>query len=142
MPRRRNRTGKRGGQKHSGNSLKTGIYRSNKNLIHDKRTTIAKTILYTQQSITEALGGDVSPQQKLIIDRASFKAVRCVLIEKEIIQSTNGDVPEDYAHEYIRWSHSLREDLKLLGMERKAKQIETIKDFIEIVQREEQERKQ
>ena len=121
MPERRNRTGKPGGQKRNHNPVKTGATRSDRALLHDKRTREAKTILYIRQVLGESLGGDLSAQEQIIVDRVSFKVLRCSLIEEELTRYN--DAPEYLTKYYLQWTNSLREDLKTIGLERRAKEV-------------------
>src|SRR5262245_44512675 len=88
MPRRRNRTGRQGGQKHNVNTVIHGSFRADEMLMHDRRTREARYLSQTEAVLISALGGDdaVSPQEALIIRRASMKALRCALAEAEMVR--------------------------------------------------------
>ncbi len=51
-----------------------------------------------------------------------MKAFRCDAIEREMLRS-NGDVAESLEKNYLRWARELREDLKILGLERQARDV-------------------
>ncbi len=68
---------------------------------------------------------DPSPQEALILKRAAVKAFRCHMMEKEILRR-DGDLPESLGRDYLSWSKSLREDLRLLGLKRRSKNITDI----------------
>jgi hypothetical protein len=91
-------------------------------LVRDRRTRQARYVESLQEQLTEAIGGDPSPQQALIIRRASFKALRCSLSESTMI-ANNGNTPESLKESYLKWSRELREDLRLLGLKRMAKDV-------------------
>ena len=46
-----------------------------------------------------------------------MKSMRLTLMESELLKS-DSDVPEALAKDYLRWSRELREDLKILGLQR------------------------
>lgn len=124
MPRRRNRTGKPGGQKHNQNTVMHGSYRADEQLVHDRRTKEARYLSQTETALINALGGDdgITPQEALIIKRASMKSLRCALAEAAMIRS-NGNASESLQQDYLKWSQSLREDLKALGFKRRPKEL-------------------
>ena len=76
-----------------------------------------------------ALGGDPSPQQVLILQRCSVKALRCAIAEREILKR-DGDVSENVEKHYLRWARELREDLRLLGLERRARDSTDLKTYL------------
>jgi hypothetical protein len=88
---------------------KHGAYAS----LLDARTTEAQLIKEIQARLIDALGGNPSPQESLIIQRAVFKAVRCMLAEKEIL-AREGSIT--LQNDYLKWSRELRLDLKTLGL--------------------------
>ena len=46
--------------------------------------------------------------------------MRLALMESELLKR-NSDIAETLGQDYLRWSRELREDLRLLGLERRAK---------------------
>ena len=72
---------------------------------------------------------DPSPQELLILKRASVKAYRCDAIEREILRR-GGDVPETLDANYLRWSRELREDLKTLGLHRRSKSAQDLQTYL------------
>jgi hypothetical protein len=57
--------------------------------------------------------GNPSPQQLLLIRRASVKAIRCALAERRILDDGSSD---SLQNDYLKWSRELRLDLKTLGL--------------------------
>ena len=52
---------------------------------YDGRTVAGRALGQIESALCTALGGDPTPQQLLILQRAAVKAVRCALLEKELI---------------------------------------------------------
>ncbi len=50
--------------------------------------------------INESLGGDISPQQQIIVDRVSFKVLRCSLIEEELSRYNSAAPAPEYLTKY------------------------------------------
>jgi hypothetical protein len=116
------RTGKKGGQYGNRNAIKHGGYL---NLYDpDQRTREAKILNHIEASLVSAIGNNPTPQEILLIKRTSVKGLRCAALEREIIQQKNNVSPE-LERKYLRWASELRTDLKLLGLERRQKQVTT-----------------
>jgi hypothetical protein len=79
--------------------------------------------------LTQALGGEPSPQQVLLIQRASTKALRCALVENKILR-LRGEIPESLSQDYLRWARELRADLVALGLDRKLKNISDLQSYV------------
>ncbi len=116
----RKKTGQKGGQYGNRNAVKHGGYMS----IYDpdQRTKQAKILNHIEANLVQAIGGDPTPQEILLIKRVCMKGLRCAALEREIVQK-NGDVGAELEKRYLRWASELRMDLKLLGLERRQKQI-------------------
>ena len=111
------RTGKRGGQKGNSNALKSGVWATIARRNLDGRTALAKELQAAEQGLIEAVGGNPSPQQKLLIGRIVYKAWRCQPFE---IASINGDSDEHSAASdacYLSWAGQVRQDLQALGID-------------------------
>ena len=130
MARQGRKTGRKGGQWNNKLAVKHGAYIKK----WDGRTREAKAIHQIQAELVTALG-DVTPQETLIIQRASVKALRCALVEAQILQK-NGDAPERLKDEYLRWSRELRRDLVVLGLERRAKPVQGLQAYLQESQKE------
>ena len=81
LKKRPGRTGKKGGQYGNTNPQKHGAFAQIDLRKIDLRTREAKKLAAAKELLIAALGGDPSPQQCLLIDRAIFKALRCSLYE-------------------------------------------------------------
>ncbi len=88
-----------------------------------------RLVRWIESTLTAAIP-DPSPQEILILKRASVKAFRCDAIEREMLRS-NGDIPESLEANYLRWARELREDLKTLGLQRRAKQVPSLRDYLD-----------
>ena len=60
-----------------------------------------------------------------------MKAYRLDAIERQMLRNNGDGVPESLEKNYLRWCRELREDLKLLGMERRARNVTSLDDYIE-----------
>ena len=109
------------------NALKHGAYRQLTCL--DARTREARYLAGLEATLVSALGGDPSPQQILLIRRVCVKALRCSLLEQEIIVK-NGRFPRTVGEDYLRWSRDLRLDLQALGIEKRMKRVVDLQDYI------------
>ena len=93
----------------------------------DRRTREGRTIRAVEAVRPDALGGNPSLQQLILIQRASVKALGCHLFERPWL---DGGAPESLRDEYLRWSNRLPSDLQLLGLERRAKPIQSIQTHL------------
>ncbi len=117
---KRKKTGQKGGQYGNRNAVKHGGYMSLYD--PDQRTRQAKILNCIEANLVQAIGGDPTPQEILLIKRVCMKGLRCAAFEREIVQKS-GDVGPELEKRYLRWASELRMDLKLLGLERRQKQI-------------------
>ncbi len=70
--------------------------------------------------LRDALGGEtLTPMQCVILDRAVEKAARCALLSKQMLGG--GDMATEAERRYAWHANSLRHDLQVLGLERRAK---------------------
>ncbi len=99
-----------------------------KHLAYSKRFTPTspqgRLVQWIESKLIEGIT-DPSPQESLILKRAAVKAFRCHMMEKEILKR-DGDLPESLQLSYLSWSKSLREDLRLLGLKRRTKNVTDI----------------
>ncbi len=114
-----------GGQPGNVNSLRHGAY--SRRFTPD--SPAGRLVHWIESTLMSAIP-DPSPQETLILKRVSMKAHRCDAIERELLRC-NGDVPESLEKSYLRWSHSMREDLKLLGLERRTKPVQELQAYVQ-----------
>ena len=97
-------------------------------LRYDCRTREGRPISAIEAALlTDALGGNLTPQQFILIQRASVKALGCYLFVRPWL---NGGAPESLRDEYLRWSNRMPSDLQLLGLERRAKPVQSIQTYL------------
>lgn len=116
---------KRSGRLGNKNGLRHGAYLQR----FDGRTAIGRSLSHVEIALVQALGGDPTPQQILILQRAALKAVRCGIAERQIL-SLNGNAPRRLEQDYLRWARELREDLKSLGLRRQAKPVQDLQTYV------------
>jgi len=93
----------------------------------DGRTTLGQAMRALKQDLTRDIGGDPSTQQHILIDRVVMKTFRCQAFEAAFSEGSK----EPEAH-YLALCNSLRLDLQALGLQRKAKDIQSLRDYIEV----------
>jgi hypothetical protein len=76
--------------------------------------------------LVSALGGDLTPQQRILVDRIVYKLARCTLFECATL--TTQSEPAD--EHYLAWANSLRHDLALLGLQRVAKDLPSLQTYL------------
>ena len=96
-------------------------------LRYDRRTREGRTILAIEAALADTLGGNPLPQQFIPLQQASVKVLGCHLVERPWL---DGGAPESLRDEYLRWSNRLPSDLPLLGLERRAKPVQSIQTHL------------
>ena len=121
------KTGKKGAQFQNRLAVKHGGYIQK----FDARTRAGRAIEQIQAELVSSLGGpeNVSVQKILLIQRCSVKALKCALIESEILKS-NG-TGERLKENYLRWAREMRADLMALGLERRARPVQGLHEYLE-----------
>lgn len=126
-PRKRNRpAGKRPTQP-SALAL-TAEYRPGWLADSDKRRGEVRSVLSAREALVTDLGGreGLSVQRQMIVDRVVFLSLRLMALERTAL--TGKDI--DWSH-YAFLSNVLTGHLKTLGLERVAKNLGQLKDYIE-----------
>jgi hypothetical protein len=98
----------------------------------DRRSHLYRGLLAIKQSLIDELGGSITAQEALLVERATFKTVRCFLFEKAMLEGL--DVKTD--ERYLAWANSLRLDLMALGLKRRAKNIDDLRTIITEIEEE------
>ena len=119
---KKNKGGAPRGNRHA---LQHGAYRRR---YQDGRTWQGKLQRHIESVLSAALGGDPTPQQVLLIQRLAVKALRCTCLEAEILSKS--EVSEETEKRYLRWSRELRNDLVLLGLQRRTKRVGDLEDYL------------
>lgn len=110
-------------------NLKTGIFLSRKTFKgFDGRRTVAKIFKQVRSELETALGGDLSPQENILVDRAVFMLYRIRAFETLALdeQAYNPAIDEYY----LAWVNCLRRTLETLGLKRIPKEIDDLKDLL------------
>ncbi len=129
----------KGDKSNTGRRGKHGLYLSlPKGLKTDGRTRIGKAILQLRRSLIADLGGDVSTQETLLLDRVIFKVLRLCSFEVYLLKSNDDGTPKQ-SREYLAMSNSLRLDLQALGLERRMQDVTPLKDRLAALAGEEEE---
>ena len=105
---------------------KHGAYRELKKL--DGRSREVRFVAEVESALATALGGDPSVQERLLLRRVAVKSMRLALMESELLKGSS-DVSETLARDYLRWSREIREDLRLLGLKRRAKPLINLEEY-------------
>ena len=105
--------------------VKHGAYREPRKL--DGRSREVRFVAKVESALATALGGDPSVQERLLLRSVAVKSMRLALMESELLRRS--EVPETLGRDYLRWSRELREDLRLLGLERRAKPVIDLEKF-------------
>jgi hypothetical protein len=112
------------------NAVKSGMFSNLTNL--DGRSVLAKALSHIQSELVSALGGPetVTPQERILIDRVSYKMARCVLFEADSLSKGGTTSSDAY---YLTWSNSIRQDLLALGLRRRPKAVQDLRSYLEEV---------
>ena len=105
--------------------IKTGLWlpeSSFKKL--DRRSRVAKAMDKAKIELTDAIGGDVSPQQAILIDKAVFLLYKTSVFESQMMNGS--EIGQDVESYYLAWVNSLRRILEALGLKKAQK---TLKDI-------------
>lgn len=97
----------------------------------DIRTAEGRFARALEQEFSHDLGGDPSTAQRMLIQVAVFKSLRLALLTKAFDDLEKTGYDEKLLNDWvIRYSNSLREDLKALGLQRITKPPEDLEAFL------------
>ena len=97
--------------------VKTGIFLSRKTFKQfDGRRTVAKIFKQIRHGLETALGGDISPQESILVDRAVFMLYRIRVFETMALEGKDYNPAIDQF--YLAWCNTLRRTLETLGLKR------------------------
>ena len=116
------KTGKQGGQKNNGNARKHGAFMAK----WDKRTKDARMLQEVEAGLANALGGDPSEQQILLIQPTAVIAFRLHLITAHFLEllreaQDSGKkyaqlrIPQRLEKQFLAWNNALRANLQVLA---------------------------
>ena len=130
------KTGKVGGQLNNGNARKHGIYIQK----WDGRGRDARMLKEVEAGLANALGGDPSEQQILLIQPTAVIAYRLHLIAAHFLEllkeaQDSGKkyaqlrIPPRLEKQFLSWNRELRQNLQVLGMKRLAKPVPDLQAY-------------
>lgn len=115
----------KGGQPKNRNAVRHGAYVQ----VFDGRTRAGKLQRQVEAALVTAMGGDPSPQQVLILQRAAVKAIRCSLLEGHILSAKKTSITAE--RHYLAWARELRLDLQALGLQRQARPVPDLEQYVQ-----------
>jgi len=131
------KTGKQGGQFNNDNARTHGAFMAK----WDGRTKDARMLQEVEAGLANALGGDPSEQQILLIQPTAVIAFRLHLITAhflELLQEAQASgkkyaqlrIPAHLEKQFLSWNRELRQNLQVLGMQRKAKNVKPLNEYL------------
>ncbi len=117
---------------HGGYSLDTAL-KGQRRL--DGRTQLARALNTARQALIQAVGGNPSPQQSILIDRIVRKVLVLDSIDahvEEVGPFENGTLIPVLQKAYLGWSNSLRRDLEVLGLEYRARDVINLNKYLAV----------
>ncbi len=85
----------------------------------DLRTREGKFARAVHQELVKQVGGEPTAAEQLLIKLATLKALRVALMADSIM--TREAIDERVDRQFLAWANSLRRDLDVLGISRRAK---------------------
>lgn len=79
----------------------------------DRRTRAGRLVSGTIRELTEQVGGDLTPAQSQLIERAAMLQLRLRLLDKKLLDGTFGDLD---GRQYIAFANALGRLLQRLGI--------------------------
>jgi hypothetical protein len=92
----------------------------------DGRTRLAKTWRALEAELIAALGGEPTPQERMLIGRVVFKMLKCHFYERGMLEGLG----KPDSTQYLAYANSLRLDLAALGLSRRAKPVQDLEAYI------------
>ena len=80
----------------------------------DKRTREARLLKQMRTELTRHLGGQLSPPQRVLVERAAILQLRCAKFDQKILDGTFSEYDSKV---FLAFSNSLTRTLKALGLE-------------------------
>ncbi len=108
------RTGHAGAPKNNGNSLKSGVFADLTDWNLDQRSKLARTMRAIKRGLKGAIKGTPSVHQWILIDRAVYLTIKCMLSEAAVLENIDAPSPND--EKYLSWCNTLRLTLCALGL--------------------------
>ena len=80
----------------------------------DRRTREARLLKQMRQELSQHLGGNPTPMQRALIERAAMLQLRCAKFDEKIIDGTFSEYDSKV---FLAFSNSLTRTMKALGLE-------------------------
>ena len=117
---------KRNGNGNHGGVVRSGVWSDLRDV--DGRTQLGRLMRDTRADLVNALGGDPTPQEVLLIERVVFMAAKCALFEQAALTGKDGSPASDAY--YLSWAANVRRTLQVLGLSRRARPVQTLQEYI------------
>jgi hypothetical protein len=113
--------------------MKSPLTRSTKQpmLRYDLRTSDGRLFKATVKELTEHVGGNPTPPQKILINRAANLTVVIEQLERKIL-ATEGPPSYHSTRQFLAWTNSLRLILVNLGLDRKERAPARLAEVLEL----------
>lgn len=85
----------------------------------DGRSQLGRLWRNTERELTEAIGGDPTPGQAILIASAADMVVRTSLLSEQVMTTDNPEVALEAERRAAWWTERLRRTLVSLGLERR-----------------------
>ena len=96
----------------------------------DKRTAEGRFVSTVRAELVRHVGGSPTVPQRLLIDAITYKALRLAMITEAARSGTSAS-PDKLDELFLKYSGSLREDLRLLGLQAPAAEAPTLAAYLE-----------
>ena len=93
----------------------------------DGRTREGKFARAVQDELTQHVGGAPTAAEQILIKLASIKVLRVALMTRH--ELSEHSISERNDREFLCWSNSLRRDLDVLGITKRATQSPSLKEY-------------
>ncbi len=96
----------------------------------DGRSELGRLWRNTERELTEAIGGDPTPQQAILIATAADMVVRTSLLSEQVMTAKTPEVVLEAERRFAWWTERLRRTLVSLGLERRGKPSPSLEEHI------------
>lgn len=86
----------------------------------DGRSELGRLWRDVQRELTEAVGGDPTPGQEILIATAADMTVRCTMLGTQMLTADTDEAAAEAERRFGWWSERLRRTLQAIGLDRKA----------------------
>lgn len=95
----------------------------------DGRSEYGRLWRIVQRRLTEAIGGEPSPQEELLIVSAADLATRCAMLSRQILDPDHA-AAEEAERRYTWFCDKLRRTLSTLGLDRRGGEAPRLADYV------------